>query len=133
MATNIGIHFFDLLLWYFGKPEALEVHLRTHSTVAGYLELERAKVRWFLSIDASFLPKEVVALGRRTFRSIRIDGEEVEFSEGFTDLHTEVYRKTLAGEGFGLQEARPGIELASRVRRAEVVSPHPGTRHAFLR
>ncbi|MFN4074048.1 MAG: Gfo/Idh/MocA family protein [Thermus sp.] len=132
VATNIGIHFFDLLLWYFGRVEALEVHLRTPTTVAGYLELERAQVRWFLSIDPRFLPQEVQARGQRTYRSIRIEGEEVEFSEGFTDLHTEVYRRTLAGEGFGLEEARPGIEVTARVRRAEVVVPRPGVRHAFL-
>lgn len=132
VATNIGIHFFDLLLWYFGWVEALEVHLRTATTVAGYLELERARVRWFLSIDASFLPQEVLARGQRTYRSIRIEGEEVEFSEGFTDLHTEVYRKTLAGEGFGLEEARPGIEVAARVRRAEVTTHGTGARHPFL-
>lgn len=132
VATNIGIHFFDLLLWYFGGVEALEVHLRTPTTVAGYLELERARVRWFLSIDASFLPQEVLARGQRTYRSIRIEGEEVEFSEGFTDLHTEVYRKTLAGEGFGLEEARPGIEVAARVRRAEVTTHGTGARHPFL-
>lgn len=132
VATNIGIHFFDLLLWYFGGVEALEVHLRTSTTVAGYMELERARVRWFLSIDASFLPKEALARGQRTYRSIRIEGEEVEFSEGFTDLHTEVYRKTLAGEGFGLEEARPGIEVAAQVRRAEVVTPRPEVRHTFL-
>lgn len=132
VATNIGIHFFDLLLWYFGWVEALEAHLRTATTVAGYLELERARVRWFLSIDASFLPQEVLARGQRTYRSIRIEGEEVEFSEGFTDLHTEVYRKTLAGEGFGLEEARPGIEVAARVRRAEVTTHGTGARHPFL-
>ena len=132
VATNIGIHFFDLLLWYFGRVEVLEVHLRTPTTVAGYMELERARVRWFLSIDASFLPKEALARGQRTYRSIRIEGEEVEFSEGFTDLHTEVYRKTLAGEGFGLEEARPGIEVAAQVRRAEVVMPRPEVRHASL-
>jgi len=132
VATNIGIHFFDLLLWYFGGVEALEVHLRTPTTVAGFLELERARVRWFLSIDAAFLPKEVVARGQRTYRSIAIEGQEVEFSEGFTDLHTEVYRRTLAGEGFGLKEARPGIELTARVRRAEVVASRPEVRHAYL-
>ncbi|MBW6394554.1 Gfo/Idh/MocA family oxidoreductase [Thermus sp. SYSU G05001] len=132
VATNIGIHFFDLLLWYFGGVEALEVHLRTPTTVAGFLELERARVRWFLSIDAAFLPKEVVARGQRTYRSIAIEGQEVEFSEGFTDLHTEVYRRTLAGEGFGLEEARPGIELTARVRRAEVVASRPEVRHAYL-
>ncbi|MEM2265963.1 MAG: Gfo/Idh/MocA family oxidoreductase [Candidatus Hadarchaeales archaeon] len=132
VATNIGIHFFDLLSWYFGGMEALEVHLRTPTTVAGYLELERARVRWFLSIDPSALPQEAKVQGKRTYRSIRIEGEEVEFSEGFTDLHTEVYRKTLSGEGFGLNEARPGIELAAKVRTAEVSVPSPRARHPFL-
>ncbi|WP_243028288.1 Gfo/Idh/MocA family protein [Thermus albus] len=133
VATNIGIHFFDLLLWYFGGVQAGEVHLRTPTTVAGYLELERARVRWFLSIDASFLPREALARGQRTYRSIVFDGQELEFSEGFTELHTEVYRHTLAGAGFGLEEARPGVELAAWVRRAEVVSPRLGSPHPFLR
>lgn len=131
VAPNIGIHFFDLLLWYFGPVEALEVHLRTPTTLSGYLELERARVRWFLSIEASFLPKEVLARRQRTYRSITIEGEEVEFSEGFSDLHTEVYRRTLAGEGFGLEDARGGIELAASVRRAELVSARTNTRHPF--
>ena len=109
LATNIGIHFFDLLAWLFGRALHVEVHARTPTVNAGYLELEGARVRWFLSIDPSFVPEPLRRQGKRTYRSIAVDGEEVEFSEGFTDLHTEVYRKTLAGEGFGLDEAAEAI------------------------
>ena len=119
LATNIGIHFFDLVIWLFGPVVESEVHVATPRRVAGYFELARARVRWFLSIDREDLPEEARKAGKPTFRSITIDGEEVEFSEGFTDLHTEVYRRTLAGEGFGLEDARPSIQLAHDIRVAE--------------
>lgn len=132
LATNIGIHFFDLLYWYFGKTLHLEVHAHTDTVVAGYLELERARVRWFLSIDPSYVPEALRAKGWRTYRSIAIEGEEVEFSEGFTDLHTEVYRRTLAGEGFGLEVAREAIRTTALIRKAEI-SPLPTHRaHPLL-
>ncbi|MEW5795973.1 MAG: Gfo/Idh/MocA family oxidoreductase [Candidatus Zixiibacteriota bacterium] len=118
LATNIGIHFFDLLIWLFGPVEKNELHVSQATSVAGYLELQRARVRWFLSIDRSMLPDEVKAKEHTTYRSISIDGKEVEFSEGFTDLHTEVYRRTLAGQGFGLEDARPSINLAHDIRVA---------------
>ncbi|HEX5656019.1 MAG TPA: Gfo/Idh/MocA family oxidoreductase [Polyangiales bacterium] len=116
IATNIGVHFFDMLQWVFGRVHACEVHVATAETASGYLELERARVRWFLSIDAKTLPAS--ANGKRTFRSITVDGQEVEFSEGFTDLHTASYRDVLAGGGFGLNDARPAVELVHRIRHA---------------
>ncbi|MDP3024429.1 MAG: Gfo/Idh/MocA family oxidoreductase [candidate division Zixibacteria bacterium] len=121
LATNIGIHFFDLLLWLFGKVEGFEVHLATPTRTAGYMELENARVKWFLSIEKTDLPEECKSKGKVTFRSITIDGQEVEFSEGFTDLHTIVYRETLAGRGFGLADARPSVVLAHDIRNAEII------------
>lgn len=118
IATNIGVHFFDMLQWVFGRVLESEVHVSSAETASGYLELERARVRWFLSIDANTLPFEVRARGQRTFRSIAVDGEQVEFSEGFTDLHTATYRDVLAGGGFGLQDARPAVELVHRIRHS---------------
>ena len=130
LATNIGVHFFDLLYWFFGPVEHVEVHHRSDTLVAGYLEHERARVRWFLSIDASFVPEELRAKGQRTYRSITVDGEEVEFSGGFTDLHTEVYRRTLAGEGFGIEDTREAIRVTEAIR-ALPVTPR-ASRHPFL-
>jgi UDP-N-acetyl-2-amino-2-deoxyglucuronate dehydrogenase len=124
LATNIGIHFFDLLIWLFGPLKRNEVHLATTVTTAGFLELERANVRWFLSIDRNNLPADIRAKNQTTFRSITIDGQEVEFSEGFTDLHTEVYRHTLDGRGFGLKDVRPSIELAHDIRVAIPSGPN---------
>jgi UDP-N-acetyl-2-amino-2-deoxyglucuronate dehydrogenase len=120
IATNIGVHFFDMLQWIFGAPVSLDLHLSTANTAAGYLELERANVRWFLSIDESTLPESVRARKQRTYRSIRVNGEELEFSEGFTDLHTATYQDILGGGGFGLREARPAIELVHKIRHARV-------------
>jgi UDP-N-acetyl-2-amino-2-deoxyglucuronate dehydrogenase len=114
IATNIGIHFFDMLGWIFGKVIQNTVHLHTHDRAAGFLELERARVRWFLSINAQTLP--AAAVGKRTFRSINIDGASFEFSEGFTDLHTLSYQDILNGNGFGLTDALPAVELAHQIR-----------------
>ena len=128
IVTNIGIHFFDLLLWLFGRLRSTEVHLRALHQAAGFLELERADVRWYLSTDAADLPFTPEPGKRTTFRSITVDGQEVEFSEGFTDLHTRVYEQVLAGRGFGIDDARPSIELTSTIRTADVVkgsSSHP--------
>jgi UDP-N-acetyl-2-amino-2-deoxyglucuronate dehydrogenase len=128
VAANIGVHFFDLLIWLFGDARAAEVHLRERARVAGFLELERAQVRWFLSVEREDLPFSCQPGGRTTYRSLLVDGEEVEFSEGFTDLHTRVYEETLAGRGFGLTEARPSIELLYRIRTAPLQRPtwpHP--------
>ena len=121
LATNIGIHFFDLVLWLFGKVEGSEVHLATPTRTAGYMELENARVKWFLSIEKKDLPEECKSKGRATFRSITIDGKDVEFSEGFTDLHTIVYRETLEGRGFGLEDARPSVVLAHDIRNAKII------------
>ncbi len=109
VATNIGIHFFDMLSWIFGRATASTVHLNDLHSAAGVLELERARVRWFLSIDAEHLPDEQRTKGQRTYRSIRVGGEEIEFSEGFGDLHTATYRDILEGGGYGLRDARPSI------------------------
>ncbi len=116
LATNIGIHFFDLLMWLFGKVQHSEIHIDTPTKTAGFLELDNAVIKWFLSIDKNDLPPVAVENNQRTFRSITIDNEEVEFSGGFTDLHTVVYQETLAGRGFTLQDARPSIELAHKIR-----------------
>jgi UDP-N-acetyl-2-amino-2-deoxyglucuronate dehydrogenase len=118
LATNIGIHFFDLLIWLFGSVVGSEVHIANPLKTAGFLELKNARVKWFLSIDDADLPASVKEKGKPTYRSITIDGEEVEFSEGFTDLHTIIYRETLAGRGFGLQEALPSVTLAHDIREA---------------
>ncbi len=123
LATNIGIHFFDLLMWLFGRVEHSEVHIATPTKTAGLLELQNARAKWFLSIDRSDLPPEAVEKGLSTYRSITVDGEEIEFSGGFTDLHTIVYRETLAGRGFGLADARPSIELAHQIRNATPIGP----------
>lgn len=133
VATNIGIHFFDLLMWLFGGAVESHVHLSEASRMAGRLELERASVRWFLSTDRADLPVPAVAAGRSTFRSIVVDGKEVEFTEGFTDLHTRVYEEILAGRGFGIQDARPSVELAARIRTASVAhSDVRGRGHVML-
>ncbi|MGH9200096.1 MAG: Gfo/Idh/MocA family oxidoreductase [Vicinamibacterales bacterium] len=122
VVTNIGIHFFDLLLWLFGPVRSSEVHLRQPVRAAGALELDRADVRWFLSTDPADLPG-VAQPGAATFRSIEVDGEEIEFSDGFTDLHTRVYEEVLAGRGFGIDVARPSVELTSQIRQAGLTWP----------
>jgi UDP-N-acetyl-2-amino-2-deoxyglucuronate dehydrogenase len=112
IATNIGIHFFDMLIWIFGKVQMNIVHLFEPNKAAGFLELENARVRWFLSVDENTLPEDVKESGQRTYRSITVDGEEVEFSKGFTDLHTLSYQEIVNGNGFGLDEARASVETA---------------------
>jgi len=118
VATNIGIHFFDLLLWLFGPAEETVVHLREPKRVAGYLRLQRARVRWFLSTDHRDLPFVPEPGVKTTFRSIVVNGEEILFTEGFSDLHTRVYEEVFAGRGAGIDEARPAVELAYRIREA---------------
>ncbi|PCJ51573.1 MAG: oxidoreductase [Planctomycetota bacterium] len=119
VASNIGIHFFDMLMWMFGKVQKIEVHVAQFDKMAGYFELENAKVKWFLSINNNDLPEKVKKEGNTTFRSITIDGEEVEFSGGFTDLHTIVYEEILKGNGYGLQDAKPAVSLVRDIRDAE--------------
>lgn len=116
VATNIGVHFFDMLSWLFGKVQDLKVEKREHNTASGYLEFENARVKWFLSTDANYLPNEIKSKGQSTFRSITIDGVELEFSGGFTDLHTLVYKDILEGKGYGLTEARTAIEIVEKIR-----------------
>ena len=117
---NIGIHFFDLLMWVFGKAVHNEVHWNDRDRISGFLELERARVRWYLSISRDDLPPQAVTENKTTFRAITVDGKEVEFSEGFTDLHTRVYEHILEGNGFGIAEARPSVELVHDIRTAPV-------------
>jgi UDP-N-acetyl-2-amino-2-deoxyglucuronate dehydrogenase len=131
VTTNIGIHFFDMLIWIFGLPRSSRVHWHDASTASGFLELGRARVRWFLSIDQNMLPAAARARNMRTYRSILVDDEEIEFSEGFTDLHTVSYREILAGQGFGLDAARPSIDLAYSIRTSKTETP-TGDYHPFL-
>ena len=121
IATNIGIHFFDALIWLFGAVQGAELHLADPQRASGFLELERATVRWLLSIDRDDLPFAPAPGGPATFRSITVDGSEVEFSEGFTDLHTSLYREILEGRGFGIEDSRPSIVLAHAIRSATPV------------
>ncbi|MDR1652315.1 MAG: Gfo/Idh/MocA family oxidoreductase [Prevotellaceae bacterium] len=121
IATNIGVHFFDMLQWVFGAPTKNIVHIASHDRVAGYLELERTRVRYFLSINAEHLPANAVQGEKRTFRTINIDGDEFEFSDGFTELHTESYRHILAGNGFGIEDARNAIEIVYQIRQAKPI------------
>ena len=131
VATNIGVHFFDMLHFVFGALKDSRVHLRGEAQAAGYLEYERARVRWFLSIDANDLPAEVQGK-KTTFRNIDISGEQLEFSEGFTDLHTVSYREILAGRGYGLADARHCVETVEAIRQMGL-SPLGELAHPFLR
>ncbi|WP_298780238.1 Gfo/Idh/MocA family oxidoreductase [uncultured Polaribacter sp.] len=131
IATNIGIHFYDMLSWIFGDVQENHVHLKGKTKSAGYLEFEKARVRWFLSIDENDLPKEVKESGQRTFRSITINDEELEFSNGFTDLHTVSYKEILKGKGFGLEEAKNSINLVHDIRNKTQVNS--GEKHPFLK
>jgi UDP-N-acetyl-2-amino-2-deoxyglucuronate dehydrogenase len=121
VATNIGIHFFDMLSWIFGPTKTNIVHLSEPNKAAGYLELENARIRWFLSLDYNDIPDSVKKTGKRTFRSITVEGEEIEFSEGFADLHTQSYIGILSGDGFGLKDARQSVETAYTIRNSKPV------------
>ena len=132
VATNIGIHFFDMLQWLFGKPGVIKVHRAENKSMSGFVEFERAQVRWFLSVDENNLPVTIEPGKPKTYRSITVDGEEIEFSGGFTDLHTRVYEQTLAGNGFGLDDARPSIELAYKIRNTPVTAID-SLAHPFLK
>ena len=116
IATNIGVHFFDMLCWIFGDVKDIEVLLHTSDTAEGVLHFEHARVKWFLSINENTIPEEVRTAGKRTFRKITIDGDAFEFSEGFTDLHTRSYEEILKGNGFGLEDTRKSIEIVSAIR-----------------
>lgn len=119
VATNIGVHFFDMLIWIFGEVKKVTVTEATEDTATGHLELTNARVNWLLSIDADRLPESVQKAGKRTFRSLTMEGTEIEFSDGFTDLHTASYRNILEGKGFGLVDARPSIQLMHEIRQQE--------------
>jgi UDP-N-acetyl-2-amino-2-deoxyglucuronate dehydrogenase len=121
IATNIGIHFFDMLLWIFGKLQNQVVHIADDRRMSGFFELEKARVRWFLSLDREDLPADARSAGKVTYRSLAINGEKYEFSDGFADLHTEVYRQVLAGKGFGIEDAKPSIALVHEIRSAKPV------------
>jgi UDP-N-acetyl-2-amino-2-deoxyglucuronate dehydrogenase len=132
VATNIGIHLFDLLQWLFGSAGEIRLHHADDRRMSGFLELERARVRWFLSVDAEDLPFPVQPGQRSTYRSITIDGQELEFTEGFADLHTRVYEETLAGRGFRIADARPSIQLVHRIRTSPI-HPAVGLEHPFMK
>lgn len=132
IATNIGVHFYDMLHFVFGKLQANQVHYRSATKAAGYLEYEKARVRWFLSVDINDVPVDVRDTGQRTYRSITADGESIEFSGGFTDLHTVSYQEILAGRGFGLEENRVAIETVAHIRHAEL-SPLAGDYHPMVK
>ncbi|WP_457563912.1 Gfo/Idh/MocA family protein [Caminibacter pacificus] len=132
IATNIGIHFFDMLSWIFGEVEENIVHVKTEYANAGFLKLKHANVRWFLSVIYDYIPDEIKAKGQRTYRSITVDGEEIEFSGGFTDLHTRSYEEVLKGNGFGLDEAKPSIEIVSTIRNLNPVGLK-GEYHPFAK
>jgi UDP-N-acetyl-2-amino-2-deoxyglucuronate dehydrogenase len=121
ITTNIGIHFFDMLYWIFGEQVKTTVHMHEPNKASGYLELKKARVRWYLSIDYTDLPDPVKEKGARTYRSILVDNGEVEFSDGFTDLHTKSYSEILSGRGFGLEDARSSIEMVHQIRNAKPV------------
>jgi UDP-N-acetyl-2-amino-2-deoxyglucuronate dehydrogenase len=132
VATNIGIHFFDMLSWIFGETRKNIVHVSEPHKAAGYLELENARVRWFLSLDYNDIPVSSRENGKRTYRSITVNGEEIEFSEGFADLHTMTYREILAGRGSGLKEARQSVETAYTIRNSKPVGLQ-GDYHPILK
>jgi UDP-N-acetyl-2-amino-2-deoxyglucuronate dehydrogenase len=121
IATNIGIHFFDLLTWLFGNVKNNLVHLLAPNKAAGFLEMDKARVRWFLSLDYKDLPDSVKQNGKRTYRSIVMDKTQIEFSEGFTDLHTKSYEEILAGRGFGLKDAQPSVQIVYEIRNSTPV------------
>ena len=140
ICSNIGIHFFDMLIWIFGDVEKSTVHLMEHDRASGVLQLKNANIKWFLSINANTLPQEIQEKGQRTFRTLKIDGNELEFSAGFTDLHTQSYSYILEGNGFGIQETLKSLELAHQLRIAPIVglkedyhpfASQPKTTHPF--
>lgn len=132
IASNIGVHFYDMLSWIFGDAQENIVHVKEDDANAGFLRLKNANVRWFLSVSYDYIPEEVKAKGQRTYRSITVDGEEIEFSGGFTDLHTESYKEILNGGGFGLEDARASVEIVSHIRGANPVGLE-GDFHPFAK
>jgi len=131
VATNIGVHFFDMLSWIFGDVQESYVHLSEDDKMSGYLELENARVKWYLSLDKNDLPGSIKGTEQTTYRSIKVDGDEIEFTKGFTDLHTRIYEEILKGNGFGITDARNSIQLVSEIRRAKTIEK--GELHPFYR
>ncbi len=131
VATNIGVHFFDMLAWIFGKVKMNIVHLYENDKAAGFLQFEKARVRWYLSLDYNDVPNDIKNKGQRTFRSVKINNEEIEFSGGFTDLHTHSYEAILRGEGFGSEEARSSIQIVYAIRNSKPVGRR-GDFHPFI-
>lgn len=131
IGTNIGIHFFDMLMWLFGPAQRMELHIREKNRMGGFLELPNADVEWYLSLEPEDIPDNENNQ-QRTFRSIAVDGDEIEFSGGFTDLHTRVYEEIIAGNGFGIEDARPSIELAHKLRTMEVSEKPSGLVHPIV-
>jgi UDP-N-acetyl-2-amino-2-deoxyglucuronate dehydrogenase len=132
IATNIGIHFYDMLTWIFGSVKQNVCHVSDEDKAAGFLELERARVRWFLSVNYDLIPEHIKATGQRTYRSITVEGEEIEFSGGFTDLHTKSYEAVLEGNGFGLIEAKTSIDIVHDIRNSTPVGLK-GDYHPFCK
>ena len=130
IATNIGVHFYDMLSWIFGNVQENRVHLREKNKAAGFLEFENARVRWFLSIDETDLPKEIREKRQRTFRSIAVDNEELEFSSGFTDLHTQSYHEILKSKGFGIKESEKSIKIVHDIRNMAIIQT--GEKHPLV-
>ena len=132
IATNIGVHFYDMLSWIFGPVKENIVHLHEHDRAAGYLEFEKARVRWFLSINYETIPQHIKDKGLTTYRSMTLEGEEIEFSGGFTELHTDSYREIINGNGFGLDEARKSIEIVHTIRNSKPIGLK-GEYHPFAK
>ena len=132
VVTNIGIHFFDMLSWIFGDVESNSLHLLEDDKASGLLQLKNANVRWYLSVDKGDLPELAVINNQPTYRSITVDGKEIEFSDGFTDLHTESYKSILNNTGFGIGDTRNSIEIAHLIRNQKITS-NPGDKHPFLK
>ena len=130
IASNIGVHFFDMLCWIFGEVEENIVHLKTKDTNAGFLRLKNANVKWFLSVNYEYIPEKIKEKGLSTFRTIKVDNEDIEFSGGFTELHTDSYKEILNGNGFGLEEASKSIEIVAEIRNkdAQIIN---GEHHLF--
>jgi UDP-N-acetyl-2-amino-2-deoxyglucuronate dehydrogenase len=132
LASNIGVHFYDMLTWIFGEVQENIVHLKTKDSSAGSFRLKNAQVRWFLSVNYNYIPKNIRSIGQRTYRSITVDGEEIEFSGGFTDLHTRSYEEILKGNGFGLDEAYGSISIVSTIRNLDPIGLK-GDYHPFCK
>ena len=130
LTTNIGIHFFDMLAWIFGEVKTNITHLKEHDRASGFIEFERARVRWFLSINSKLLPENIKKNGKATYRSIKIDNDELEFSEGFQDLHTKVYRNIINKKGLGIEDARKSIEIVHEIRNS-ATKPLMGDYHPY--